>query len=271
MEVRSAEKITMDAKGGTDELTVYDSAGDDVMTASPNQVTATNSASAYSHVARNFEQVRMISSAGGEDVASLYDSSGDDVFTGTPSYGEMVGSGYKLRAEGFRYLHGYALAGGTDTAMLYDSPGDDEYVGTPDYNIMRNSNFYIRAKYFDYVHAYATAGGYDRATLKGTSGSDKFILEANLARLNSGSYVHRAKFFEEITIRGGGGQDIAYVNGGTVLPGVVARGTPPVPADASQIAYLQQLYKIQVTNEGGTGSNRTIRPAADAVFSAYWP
>jgi hypothetical protein len=272
VEVRSAERITVDAKGGTnDQLTVYDSAGDDSMTASPTQVTATNSANAYSHLARNFEQVTLVSSAGGEDTASLYDSPGDDIFTGTPTYGEMAGTGYKLRAEGFRYLHGYALAGGADTAMLYDSPGDDEYVGTPDYNIMRNSNFFVRAKYFDYVHAYATAGGYDRATLKGTSGADKFVLEPTLARLNSGSYVHRAKFFEEITIRGGGGQDVAYVDRGTVLPGVVARGTPPVPVDAAQIAYLQQLYKIQVTNEGGTGSNRTIRPAADAVFSAYWP
>ncbi|MEJ5340555.1 MAG: hypothetical protein WHT09_03220 [Thermogutta sp.] len=272
VEVRSAERITVDAKGGTnDQLTVYDSAGNDSMTASPTQVTATNSANAYSHLARNFEQVTLVSSAGGEDTASLYDSPGDDIFTGTPTYGEMAGTGYKLRAEGFRYLHGYALAGGADTAMLYDSPGDDEYVGTPDYNIMRNSNFFVRAKYFDYVHAYATAGGYDRATLKGTSGADKFVLEPNLARLNSGTYVHRAKFFEEITIRGGGGQDVAYVDRGTVLPGVVARGTPPVPVDAAQIAYLQQLYKIQVTNEGGTGSNRTIRPAADAVFSAYWP
>ncbi|HOP77139.1 MAG TPA: hypothetical protein PLD05_06590, partial [Thermogutta sp.] len=196
---------------------------------------------------------------------------GNDQFVATPTYAEMTGTGFKLRAEGFRYAHGYAANGGTDTAMMYDSAGDDEYVCTPDYNILRGDNFYIRAKLFDYVHAYATAGGYDKATIKGSAGDDKIVLEPNVVRLNSRSYVHRGKFFEEITVRGGGGRDIAYVYDGVVLPGTVARGTPPVPLDASQIVYLRQLYKIQTYNEGGTGTSRTIRPAVDAVFSAYWP
>jgi len=271
LEVRSAERITVDAKGGTDELTVYDSSGADTMTATPTEVSATNADGSYSHVAKRFEIVTLLSTAGGEDIAMLYDSVGNDQFVATPTYAEMTGTGFKLRAEGFRYAHGYAANGGTDTAMMYDSAGDDEYVCTPDYNILRGDNFYIRAKLFDYVHAYATAGGYDKATIKGSAGDDKIVLEPNVVRLNSRSYVHRGKFFEEITVRGGGGRDIAYVYDGVVLPGTVARGTPPVPLDASQIVYLRQLYKIQTYNEGGTGTSRTIRPAVDAVFSAYWP
>lgn len=263
--------MKIDGKGGTDALRVYDSPRTDNYTATPTRVTGSDNLSSYSLEATNFENVVLTSRAGGEDVAMLYDSPGDDTFTATPTYGEMVGTGYKLRGEGFAFLHGYASAGGVDTAMLYDSPGDDEYVCTPDYNILRGENFYIRAKLFDYVHAYATAGGYDKATIKGSAGDDKIVLEPNVVRLNSRSYVHRGKFFEEITVRGGGGRDIAYVYDGVVLPGTVARGTPPVPLDASQIVYLRQLYKIQTYNEGGTGTSRTIRPAVDAVFSAYWP
>jgi len=271
LEVRSVEKITVDAKGGTDELTVYDSSLTDTMTATPTQVTAASQDGSFSHSAKNFETVTLISTAGGEDLAMLYDSAGNDTFVATPTYIEMSGTGYKLRAEGFRYAHGYASAGGIDTAMMYDSAGDDEYVCTPDYNILRGDNFFIRAKFFDYVHAYATAGGYDKATIKGSTGADKIVIDPQVVRLNAGSYVHRGKFFEEVTVRGGGGQDIAYVYDGVVLPGMVARGVAPVPLSASQLVYLQQLYKIQTYNEGGTGTNRTIRPAVDAVFSAYWP
>jgi hypothetical protein len=271
LEVRSVEKITVDAKGGTDELTVYDSSLTDTMTATPTQVTAASQDGSFSHSAKNFETVTLISTAGGEDLAMLYDSAGNDTFVATPTYIEMSGTGYKLRAEGFRYGHGYASAGGIDTAMMYDSAGDDEYVCTPDYNILRGDNFFIRAKFFDYVHAYATAGGYDKATIKGSTGADKIVIDPQVVRLSAGSYVHRGKFFEEVTVRGGGGQDIAYVYDGVVLPGMVARGVAPVPLSASQLVYLQQLYKIQTYNEGGTGTNRTIRPAVDAVFSAYWP
>jgi len=269
--VLNGEQVKIDGKGGTDALRVYDSPRTDNYTATPTRVTGSDNLSSYSLEATNFENVVLTSRAGGEDVAMLYDSPGDDTFTATPTYGEMVGTGYKLRAEGFAFLHGYASAGGTDTAMLYDSPGDDEYVCTPDYNILRGENFYLRAKYFDYVHAYATAGGYDKATIKGSAGNDKINLDQKVVRLNSGSYVHRGKFFEEVTVRGCGGQDTAYVTDGIVLPGTVSRGTPPISLDASQIVYLRQLYKIQTTNEGGNGTNRTIRPAADAVFTAYWP
>ncbi len=272
VQAENIKAVTIDGRGGLDSLTVYDSAGVDTVSASPTEVTITDALGSFSHIAQSFEQVVLISQAGGEDVASLYDSPGDDLFNGTPTSGEMTGDGYLLRAEGFRYVHAYAKSGGFDAAQLYDSPGDDRFVATPEFSLFNGSNFFFRAKFFDAVHAYALNGGYDTATIKGSAGNDKVVLDAVQVRLNSGSYVHRAKFFEEVTFRGNGGRDIAFVDGGSVIPGVVARGTDPVPTSAAEVAYLAGLYKINVTNEGGVvGKNTTIRNAVDTVFTSFWP
>lgn len=270
-QAENVESVSIDGLGGTDSLTVYDSPRVDTVTARPGLLTISDAEQTYAHTAKNFEQVLMISQAGGEDVAFLYDSSGDDLFTGTPTYGEMTGAGFRLRAENFRYVHAYATGGGFDAAQLYDSSGNDRFVATPEYALFDGSNFYFRAKFFDAVHAYSVNGGYDTALIKGSAGDDKVVLDAVQARLNSGSYVHRAKFFDEVTFRGNGGRDIAYVTGGTVIPGVVAPGTEPVPSGAAEVAYLTGLYKINVTDEGGVvGKNSTIRTAIDAVFTSFW-
>ena len=270
-QAENVESISIDGLGGSDSLTVYDSPRVDTVTARPGLLTISDAENSYSHTANIFEQVLMISQAGGADVAMLYDSPGDDLFTGTPTYGELTGAGYRLRAEHFRYVHAYATGGGFDAAQLYDSAGDDRFVATPDYSLFEGANFFFRAKFFDAVHAYALNGGYDTALIKGSAGNDKVVLDAVQVRLNSGSYVHRAKFFEEVTFRGNGGRDLAYVSGGTVLPGIATRGTSPVPSNAAEVAYLTGLYKISVTDEGGVvGKNTTIRSATDAVFTSFW-
>ena len=173
VQLTNVEQITLHGGGGADQLTVYDSAGDDVLVAMPSSVRMTGTG--YSLSADGFANVHAYATAGGNDTAKLYDSAGDDTFTASPQTARFSGRGFDLQADGFAAVTAFATAGGNDTATLYDSPGNDTFLATPTYGTFYGDGFYVRAKYFDSVHAIATAGGNDTARLYDSTGDDTFV------------------------------------------------------------------------------------------------
>jgi len=154
-------------EGGNDVASLYDSAGDDYFTASPN--TGSLSGTGYSLDVHRFYSIEATASSGGYDIAELIDSSGNDFAIAKPTETTLYNNNFSNTAKLFDVVHTYARSGGNDQALLYDSAGDDRYFNIDDWSKMMGPEqngvpeFFLRVKLFDAVYAHADAGGYDRA------------------------------------------------------------------------------------------------------------
>ena len=220
-----ADLITFDGGSGNDDISLYDSPGDDVFTAG--QKWAEMVGPEFSVKVTNAETIHGYAKAGGLDTGRLYDSSGDDRFTSRDKWGRLIGAGYLLRAKFFEALEVFASEG-LDFAHLEDSPGDDVFRAWPEEVTLLGSSS-LRGRGFDYVQSHARRGGHDVAYLNGSSGDDSLTAEGNWARLTSASFESRANEFEEVHVFGDAGQDSArlYASGYSGL----AENAQPVSFD----------------------------------------
>jgi len=128
VEARNFEEVTAQAgRGGVDEASFYDSAGDDQVTAYPTEVTFDFSAGNSSE-ALDFAGVHSFGANGGDDVAYLYGSDGDDLVLARGYSGEVMlydGSTYYNRTRYFDAVYAYAEEG-DDAADLHDAPSSDD-------------------------------------------------------------------------------------------------------------------------------------------------
>ncbi len=214
VEIAGADSVSVDALGGENAASLFDSAGDDVFTARPASSTIEYGSGNTVQV-DGFGYVHAYGKQGGDDVASLYDSAGNDVFKGTSTYGKLIYENQTLvRAKFFDFVHAYSKAGGDDVAQLCDSAGDDTFVAGPTFGKMKfEAGSIVRAKFFDLVHAYAQAGGQDVARFVGSAGNDVFGGTPTISKFKfAGDTTVRAKFFENVFANGGtGGHDRAFL------------------------------------------------------------
>ncbi len=195
--------------GGSDTATLYDSAGNDVLTMSPNAASMAGSVGAYSFTVNGFANIYAYGTSG-YDRAALYDSSSNDVFDSKPTYSRMYLSGvYTNRVTSFDAVYAYASTG-YDMARLYDSSQDDYLVSTPTYNTLSGTNYYTRVKAFDYVYTYASEGN-DRAKMYDSAGNDRFSGSPTDSIMQGVGYLNRAKGFEEVLAYASTGTDKAYL------------------------------------------------------------
>ena len=205
--VTGTETIELVGRGGSDLVSITDSAGDDRFIGSPDYAEMTGDG--FSLIARQFEIVHAYARNGGTDEASLTDSSGDDVFVGTPEYGKMIGDGYMVRAKLFEYVHGYARNGGTDRSQIKGSSAAEIVISTSQYTRMIAPDSVLRAKLFDSVSV-TGGGGLDRAYLQDSSGNDTLTLEPNAATMTGSGYSNALRGFTQITATASsGGVDTA--------------------------------------------------------------
>src|SRR5206468_6845714 len=80
------------AGGSGDQVTLYDSTGNDLLEATPQW--ARMSGDGFSNYASGVGSVVAICQAGGNDTARLYDSAGDDTLTAGPASAVLRGSGF---------------------------------------------------------------------------------------------------------------------------------------------------------------------------------
>lgn len=170
--------------GGYDVARVYDSAGDDILRASPAEVALYPVVGyAFENRVMLFEESHAFSPGGGHDIAFLFDSANDDTFHASPNEASMSGStgggafgeqSYLNRVKDFEEVHGNA-SGGADTANLFGGVGQDDFYGSPDESVMSGSGYSNHAFYFEKVVANAGEDG-DQAVLVGSAEVD--LLEA---------------------------------------------------------------------------------------------
>jgi hypothetical protein len=138
---------------------LYDSAGNDSLTATPASITLVGAG--FSSAASGFSEVLVHATAGGYDKAVFYDGAGVDRLDVGASYAWQRGSGYSIRAEGVEYIAAVATYGGGDRLNLIGSAGDDSLS-----LYLNNRNFFSGGvQVYTYNFQYALfdgGGGYDR-------------------------------------------------------------------------------------------------------------
>ena len=120
------EHVTGIAYGTRDAASLYDSSGDDTLTARP--TAATLAGAGFENTAQGFRRVNAYAAAGGTDTSYLYDSIGADTLAGRTAYALLSGKNYANYAYGFEANRAFSTAG-ADRATLVDSAGDDVFTG----------------------------------------------------------------------------------------------------------------------------------------------
>ncbi len=208
--ISDVESVTVDALGGNDTATLYDSAGDDLFLNNPGS--AVMVLLEGTHTANGFETVTAHSNVGGEDTAKLFDSTGRDTLIALPGYARLSGNGLTAVAGGFDQVHAFATRGGFNVAKMFDSAQDDTFRSSDLQGELFGPGYYNRAKGFTQVHAYASAG-HDVATMNGSTGDDLFDANPTQAAFYGDGFYNRAKHFEEVIASGNaGGYDEARLH-----------------------------------------------------------
>ena len=220
--------------GGTDIANLYDSPGDDTLTANETEASldfyATPGVNDPDLVVIDFDQTYTYATKGGTDKTILNGSPGDDRFTAKTTYGNMKGpvGAFFNYATGFDHVIGDAsLGGGTDKAFLYDSTANDLLTADPtsvtlDYDSVFSPGVDVTANGFDETYTYSQYGGFDTAVLNGSAGVDRLTAQVAISYLkaNDNSYYNYVTGFNAVNANAVGAGDIAFMygsNGNDVL------------------------------------------------------
>jgi uncharacterized delta-60 repeat protein len=211
--------------GGIDIANLYDSPGDDTLTAGDAKASLDYHTAPGTPdpdmVAIDFDQTYTYATKGGTDQAILDGSVGNDRFTSKTTYGIMQGptGTFFNYATGFDHVIGDAsLGGGTDKAFLYDSTTDDLLTADPtsvtlDYDPVASPGVNVTAAYFNETYTYSQYGGVDTAVLNGSANADRFTAQvaSSYLKANDDSYYNYVTGFDVVNANAIGAGDIAFL------------------------------------------------------------
>jgi len=284
--------------GGDDSARLYDSAGDDVFTATPiyaklqNDPTTNNTN--YVVNAHTFRYAHAYATSGGFDKATLTDSSGTDTLEARPTYsvlsGTTAGQAFYNRANYFDQVVAVSGGLGGDFARLYDSAGSEVLQASPTSATLAGPGFSYQAQNFRYVTAYATTGG-DEAFLTDSTGADIFTGTPTTARLTTAtvSYYVEARQFAKVTLTSVGGDDTANLSDsagndtfwGRLADAVLSDGSldltngdllAPNTYYLKLLGFTSSLDKVNVSGAAGGANTRKIVTPVDyaLAFTGTW-
>ena len=204
----SIEDFQIDAKTGSDSLTVYTSKGSDKLTIGIGEMTLTSS-SRFAVSAVGFEEVIARSTAG-TDTAVLLDSKKDDELEISNTGARFVGGGAVNTVYGFSSVQAVSSNGGADTVALTDltslAAAASLVIASTDSSVNTVSG---------YNTVTASGNGTATATIVGSRRSDHFESSATDAAFTYyGGKTVEMSGFSTINVNGNGGADTATLTGG---------------------------------------------------------
>jgi hypothetical protein len=196
------EQVSATATAGDqDAARLWDSAGDDVLEASPEEVTLKYDGDEQTFVkVSHFHQVQGYASDG-LDAAHLTDSAPTkEIFRADPGVSRLYNDDFCHRLVGFEQVSATATAGGFDDATLTGSAGDDVFIFDGDLQeatlkFHGNEQTFVQASGFFVMRASGSSGT-DQALLGDSPGGDIFTAEDTDAVLRSGTFYLKASSFE---------------------------------------------------------------------------
>ena len=219
--VKGFSAITVDGISGDDTAYLYDSDGDDSLTASPTSAEMVLNPTVGDQVVNTltaFSEINAIADNGGNDDSTLTGSSSVDKFYGFDDHSYLRADDwtYLLHMQGYDSVTSDALTG-DDVAYFFDSDGDDTFDASPNIATMTmnptaGNPVTYAANNFGMTFAYAVTGN-DTATLNGSPAADRFYGKQayGYMRAADSSYFNYAKGFDTVTANAVDTDDRAYL------------------------------------------------------------
>lgn len=200
--IHSGETVQFTGGGGPDRVYLYDSDGNDTLTASPREAELTGAG--YRYTVSDVDRIFIHATGSGEDYAYLHDSPGDDRLSMRPQFSSIQGDDFFNYVRGFERVFAYATAGGDDSASLYDSAGDDRFSTSGATASIVGPGFSSFSRNFEHVQAIAEAGGNDLATLYGEGQQVSWQQGADFVQMQEGDLEREARGFGAVETYVGG-------------------------------------------------------------------
>ena len=195
VDIQHVEQIHYHSGGGPDRVYVYDSDGDDILTARPRSAELVGVG--YKFSVENVDRIFVHATGSGQDYAYLYDSPGDDRLSVRPQFSSLTGEGYFNYVRGFERVYAYASAG-VDSAALYDSAGDDRFTTSGASASIVGPGFSSFTRAFENVQAYSDAGGRDWATLYGSDQHTRWEQASDYISFRESGLTREARGFARV-------------------------------------------------------------------------
>jgi subtilisin family serine protease len=194
--IASTEQINFNGGGGADRIYLYDSDGDDTLTARPHSAELVGAG--FRFAVEQVDRIYIHATGNGQDYAYLYDSVGDDRLSIRPQFSSMSGNGYFNYVSGFERVYAYANAGGNDVADLYDSVGNDRFTTSGATASIVGPGFSSFTRSFEQVNAHASSGGQDLATLYGSGAQTQWQQGSDFIRFSEPGFTREARGFQSV-------------------------------------------------------------------------
>ena len=210
--------VTFNGEDGIDTVLLYDSSGDEILTASPGSVHFESATEGFTVEASGFEALHAYALAGGNDSAVLHGSATHDKLK---SYEDFVrlrakNMDYSLRAKFFDSVVGDAGSGGNNTAVFNSSNGINtfRFDGSINTTQMQSAGRNHKAIGFGRVIARAGDGSDDVAYFTDVPGDDRdvFYFKPHKTELVGSAVKVTARAFDEVHAEAGqGGFNVARI------------------------------------------------------------
>ena len=259
LQVDGFEDVSVDASEGSGNYAFfYDSADNEVLSASPEGVDLSREDGTTSRAAAGFEKVYVYATSGGDDSAELTGVDGGRnrlySYADYTTFTESARSFY-FYVRGFDSVEAASPGDGTSYAYIYDSTGDDSLETTPTSATMDRDGGYsdLATSGFARVYAYATQGGTDSAVLNGSDeGGNRYRGYPTYSTLTDAttSFYTYARGFDSLTAIGSDSDtsgDRAYLydsNGNDTLTG--------------ELLENDEYQGVSLTDEAGVYKNAAL-------------
>jgi hypothetical protein len=266
--LQSVEQTAFQGGGGSDTVSLYDSAGNDTLTAGRGAASLTDGGN-FLISTSGAAKIQVYAYAGGIDVAALTDTSDVDYFIGTSDYSKIVGGGFFVRTSMFETINATSAAGGADSAALFDSSGNDVFTASPRFGQMSyvGGERTTAASGFRSITGYAKQQGYDQAYLWDSDQTDGFSVTSTQATFAREDYVTTANRFDAVYAYSRGGSDVAYLfdsTGDDTYEGQGLEGTLRYSTGA--LANVRGFGEIQAFASQGLDIARLSGTSGDDSF-----
>ena len=260
--IAAVEQISFSGGGGPDRIYLYDSDGDDTLTARPHSAELVGAG--YRFAVEQVDRIYIHATGNGQDYAYLYDSSGDDRLSVRPQFSSMSGDGYFNYVSGFERVYAYANAGGNNVADLYDSAGNDRFTTSGASASIVGPGFSSFTRSFEQVNAHANAGGQDLATLYGSSAQTQWQQGSDFIRFSEQGLTREARGFQSVeTFVAGQAHSLAAASIDTFAHLTSAGPTP--------LASLSEpAGAIDASSDWSVGSSpSSVSPSVDSAVTHH--
>ncbi|MDC0935751.1 S8 family serine peptidase [Pirellulales bacterium] len=264
-QVSSSSTFNFNGGGGSDDITITGTAGDETATLSGTSVQF--SGSAFEVNAVGMENASLIGN-GGNDAVEIFDTGGDDVFAAYADRAEMtLATGQVLEAIGFSDVRAYASQG-LDRAHFYDTAGDEVFRSYHDKATMTGAGFSNYGSGFDESFAYATTGN-DRAMFHDSAGNETFRGYSHTVTMTGAAFFAQATSFDEVYAYSTGGTDTAVFNDSAGDDTFRANSTTATMTGDGYFHYARDFSENYAF--GGVGYDRAILDdsAGDDTFRTF--